>query len=119
MLPGGGDKGASKVSEKKERKEKVKVEQVYISKQRKQCEDETGKALAVTKDELQAAGIEVITSECGVITGIMGPALCGSMTLDINIHGIDERKIPEAEALGYKSVESFEGEEDYEPSPCE
>ena len=122
MLSGGGDddenKSIEKTEKKKKKAEKVDVEKVYISKERAQCESESGKDLAVTKDTLAQAGITVFSSECGVITGIMPPALCGSITLHINIHGIDERKIAEAEALGYKSVESFEGKQHYETNSC-
>ena len=119
LWPGGDDKVEKKVVEEIIDEEDIDVEEVYISKGRLQCEDESGKALSVTKDELQQAGIKVYSSECGVITGIMPPALCGSTTLRINVHGIDERKISEAEAIGFKSVESFEKKQDYEIISCD
>ncbi len=121
LWPGGdGDESEpkQKVVEEKIDEEDVDVEEVYISKGRLQCEDETGNALSVTKNELQQAGIKVFSSECGVITGIMPPALCGSTTLHINVHGIDERKFPEAEILGFKSIKSLEKKQDYEIIPC-
>jgi len=115
MLSGGDGDGEKKVV----KKEKVKTSKVYISKGRAQCEDGSGKELSATMEELQAGGIKVFSSECGVITGIMAPSLCGSTTLHINIHEIDRLKFPEAEALGYKPVKSFEDDLGYEIIPCE
>ena len=116
MLPGMGDDGEKRMV----RDEKIKVSKVYISKGRAQCEDSSGKDLSTTKEELQGAGIKVFSSECGTITGIMAPALCGSTTLHINIHGIDNRKFPEAESLGYKPTKSFKKDKEkaYEIIPC-
>ena len=116
MLPGMGGDGEKRVV----RDEKIKVSKVYISKGRAQCEDSSGKDLSATKEELQGAGIKVFSSECGTIMGIMAPALCGLTTLHINIHGIDNRKLPEAETLGYKPTKSFKDdkEKDYEIIPC-
>ncbi|MFP6681025.1 MAG: hypothetical protein VCB07_02380 [Gammaproteobacteria bacterium] len=116
MLPGMGDDGEKRVV----RDEKIKVSKVYISKGRAQCEDSSGKDLPTTKEELQGAGIKVFSSECGTITGIMAPALCGSTTLHINIHGIDNRKFSEAESLGYKPTKSFKNDKEkaYEIIPC-
>jgi hypothetical protein len=116
ILPGKGDDGEKRVV----RDEKIKISKVYISKDRAQCEDTSGKELSATKEELQGAGVKVFSSECGTITGIMAPALCGLITLHLNIHGIDNRKLPEAEALGYKPIKSFKDdkEKDYEIIPC-
>ena len=120
LWPGGDDEpeSAQKAVEEKPAEEDVDIEEVYIAKGRLQCEDETGKDLSVTKNELQQAGITVLSSECGVVTGVMPPALCGSTTLHINVHGIDQLKITAAETLGFKSVKSFEKKQGYEIIPC-
>lgn len=99
--------------------EEITVGQVYISKGRAQCEDDSGRTLTETKSGLQNGGIKVFSSSCGVITGRMAPALCGATTLHINIHGIDERKYPEAEALGYEPVNSLEDGQGFEIQSCE
>ena len=49
----------------------------------------------------------------------MAPALCGTTTLHINVHGIDERKFAAAEALGYRPVNSFEDGLGYETASCD
>ena len=115
LWPGGGGDGEKRTV----RDEKITVSKVFISKERTQCEDGSGKELSATKDELQAADVKVFSSECGVLTGVVAPALCGSTTLHINIHGIDKRKFPEAEALGFKPVTSLEGDLGYEIILCE
>ncbi len=114
ILPGrgGGDKRV--VDE-----EEITVAEVYISKGRAQCEDESGRPLSETKAELQADGIRVFESTCGVLTGRMAPALCGATTLHINIHGIDQRKFPEAQVLGYEPVASLEDGLGYETRGCD
>ena len=105
--------------DKKIDEDDVEVVEVYISKGHLQCEDGSGKTLSVTEMMLQQVGVKSYSSECGVITGVMPPALCGTTTLRINVHGIDERKLPEAEMIGFKSVESFEGKQDYEIVSCD
>ena len=115
ILPKRGDDGEKRVVGEEE----ITVAKVYISKGRAQCEDESGRPLSETKAELQAEGIEVFLSACGVITGKMAPALCGSTTLHINIHGIDQRKFSRAQVLGYEPVASFEDGLGYEIESCE
>ncbi len=99
--------------------EEITVGKVYITQGRAQCEDDSGRSLSETKGELQSAAIPVFSSACGVITGRMAPALCGTTTLHINIHGIDERKFPAAEALGYRPLNSFEDGLGYEVETCD
>ena len=105
--------------DKKIDEDDVEVVEVYISKGHLQCEDGSGKTLSVTEMMLQQVGVKSYSSECGVITGVMPPALCGTTTLRINVHGIDERKLPDAEVIGFRSVESFEGKQDYEIVSCD
>tara|TARA_Y100000590_G_C15502362_1_gene932131 strand:+ start:369 stop:749 length:381 start_codon:yes stop_codon:yes gene_type:complete len=111
--------GKKNIVEEKIDEDDIEVIEVYISKDHLQCEDESGKTLSVTERMLQQVGVKSYSSECGVITGVMPPALCGTTTLRINVHGIDERKLPEAEVIGFKSVETFEGKQDYEIVSCD
>ena len=99
--------------------EKITVIKVYTSKERAQCQDASGRPLSETKEELEDAGMRVYASECGVLTGLMNPALCGATTLHINIHGIDEQQLSDAEEMGYRSLESLEDDIGYETQSCE
>ena len=103
LLPERGAKGDKRMVEDEE----ITVIDVYTSSERLQCEDDSGKDVQATKAELEASDIKVFSSECGLITGKMAPALCGATTLHINIHGIDSRKLPEAELLGYQAIKSL------------
>ena len=106
MMSGDDDKDVRVVEE-----EEITVAKVYISKERLQCDDESGRTLDDTKADLENAGIKVFSSACALITGKMSPALCGSTTLYINVHGIDEKKFPEAEAIGFKPLSGLEEED--------
>ena len=103
------------------KKKKVKTVLIYTSKGELQCEEDTGASTKATKARLVSNGIETYSSDCAIITGMMHPALCGSTTLDINIHSIDENDIGLAEKLGFKTIESLEDEDDldYESYPCD
>ena len=89
----------------KVKQEKVKTGLVFTSKGKEQCEEDTGDSTKVTKARLEASGIKVYSSQCAKITGMMHPSLCGSTTLDINIHEINEKNFPQAQKLGYESLE--------------
>lgn len=115
ILPGGGDGGEKRLVGEEE----ITVASIYISKGRAHCDDKSGKKLAETKADLEDEGIKVFSSACGIITGKMAPALCGAITLHVNVHKIDQRKFPEAQALGYEPVTSLEYELDYETESCE
>ncbi len=110
------DKTETRVIEQKE----VKVGRVFISKGREQCEDATGRSLDDTKDALEEAGIRVFSSSCALITGTMSPALCGSPTLHINIHGIDVDLFEQAGELGFRPLTSLaEADLGFDPEGCE
>jgi hypothetical protein len=98
--------------------EEITVGNVYISKERTHCEDKSGRPLDETTAELQTKGIKVFAASCAVIIGKMPPALCGAITLDINVHEIDQRKFPEAEALGYRPIASLEDGLGFEVVDC-
>jgi hypothetical protein len=114
LLPKGGAKGEKRIVEEEE----ITVIQVYISGERLQCEDDSGMDVEDTKDELESSNIKVFSSECGLLTGKMAPALCGTTTLHINIHGIDSRKLPEAESLGFQAITSFTDDLGFETELC-
>ena len=102
------------------KKEKIETALVYISKGEQQCEDDTGDSVKATKARLVSNGIEVFSSECAKITGMMHPSLCGSITLDINVHAINEDLIPQAQKLGFETIESLEDKDlDYRTQPCD
>jgi hypothetical protein len=115
MLPGGGGDEETRVVDDEE----IAVGKVYISKGRIHCEDQTGKTLAETRADLEAAGIKVFSSACGVITGKMAPALCGGITLHINVHEIDQSKFPEAQTLGYEPIAGLADGQGYESGDCD
>jgi hypothetical protein len=85
-----------------------------------QCEDTSGRPLTETKAQLKDAGSDVFESSCALITNKMSPALCGAATLYINVHTIDEKDLPQAQELGFASVETL-GDEDeaYDTEECE
>jgi len=98
----------------------VEVGRVFISKGREQCEDSTGRSLDDTKEALEESGIRVFSSSCALITGTMSPALCGSPTLHINIHGIDVEQYEEAEALGFRPLTALEEADlGFDPEGCD
>lgn len=102
------------------KKEKIKTDLVFTSKGKQQCEDDTGDSTKVTKARLEASGIKVYSSQCAKITGMMHPSMCGSITLDINIHEINEKNFPQAEKLGYQPIEALDEKDlDYRAYPCD
>ena len=114
----GDDDDEDKPAPKK--KEKIKTTLVYISKGEQQCEDDTGDPVKATKARLVSNGVEVFSSECAKITGMMHPSLCGSITLDINVHSINEDLITQAQKLGFEAIESLEDKDlDYKTYPCD
>lgn len=98
----------------------IEVGRVFTSKGREQCEDGTGRSLDDTKEALEEAGIRVFSSSCALITGKMSPALCGSPTLHINIHGIDVEQFGDAEALGFRPLTALEEADlGFDPEGCD
>ncbi|WP_086929900.1 hypothetical protein [Agarilytica rhodophyticola] len=88
---------ASKVSES------TATEQIFRSNGAVQCEG-GGDDLATTAKMLEEAGIAVIDSKCGYMTGRMMPALCGSPTSNINIHTIKQEDLAKSKELGFWPV---------------
>ena len=98
--------------------EEITVIKVYILKGRAHCQDDSGEEVGDTKSQLQSESVRVYSSECGVITGKQPPTLCGEPTLHINIHGINQNQLPEAESLGFEQVTSITEELGFEIEPC-
>ena len=114
----GGDDDEQAPAAKKQ--EKIKTGLIFASKGKEQCEDDTGDSEKVTKARLEASGIKVYSSECAKITGAMHPSLCGSITLDINIHEVNEKNFPQAEKLGFVTIENLDDRDlGYRIYPCD
>ena len=79
---------------------------VYINAAAKQCEY-TGHPVIKTEEKLSDKGIRVLYSECGQITGLMMPAVCGAGMPKINIHTIHADDLPAAKALGFATLKSL------------
>ncbi|MEM7466817.1 MAG: hypothetical protein AAF387_08035 [Pseudomonadota bacterium] len=114
----GGDEDDEKPAAKK--KEKIKTTLVYIPKGELQCEDDSGDPVKATKARLVASGISVYSSECAKIAGMMHPSMCGEVTLDINVHSINETYVEQAQKLGFELIETLEDKDlDYDVYPCD
>ena len=115
------DGGSAEDKPVAKKKEKIKTILVYTAKGELQCEEDSGASTKATKARLVSNGVEVYSSECAIITGMMHPSLCGSTTLDINVHAIDENDIGLAEKLDFKTIESLEDQDDlgYQAYPCD
>lgn len=98
--------------------EEITIIKVYISKERAHCEDDGGNEVGDTKSQLESDSIRVFSSECGVITGKQPPTLCGEPTLHINIHGINQNQLPDAQSLGFQQLTSTTEELGFEIEPC-
>lgn len=85
----------------------MKTITVYIDSGAKQCLY-SGHPLAKTEQRLQQAGISVVDSACGVLTGVSFPAVCGGRTEKINLHTINLDNLVQAEQLGFKPIASLQ-----------
>lgn len=86
---------------------------VFKSKGAIQCEGE-GIPLNEMRLELAKAGIDVICAQ-EADDGYVRLTACGTETGDINVFVIHSSNIPDAQALGYKSVEELP---DYTDQAC-
>jgi hypothetical protein len=113
-LPSGDTEGEKRIVEDEE----ITIVKVYISKERAHCQDESGNEVGDTKSQLESNSVRTYSSECGVIIGKQPPTLCGEPTLHINIHGINQNQLSEAESLGYQQMTSITDELGFEIEPC-
>jgi len=65
-----------------------------------------------TAQILIAKGINVVASQCGYLSGVAVAAQCGLGDINIHLHTINARNLPEAQALGFKSVSTLKREDD-------
>ena len=70
-----------------------------------------GLSLDDTANVLIEAGIDVLSSQCGFVTGLGIVTVCGAGTLDINIHEIPAQSIEDAEDLEFSQIEDLIDEE--------
>jgi hypothetical protein len=77
--------------------------QVFISNGRTQCVNNPV-PLPQTYMLLVQGGIDVLCSECGVITGVAYSAICGAATGEIKIHRARRENVVDAERLGLRNV---------------
>ena len=73
----------------------------------------TGVELDAMALELTNAGIDVVCSQKGH-DGLMRTAVCGTDTGKLNIYTIEEKHLPEAVAIGFKSVDKLAEYQDQE-----
>ena len=76
---------------------------VFESRQAIQC-GSRGLTTQQSAQKLVNGGIDVLESNCGVVTGVVQAAVCGIRTHDIIIHRIREVNLADAERLGFDSV---------------
>lgn len=76
---------------------------VYESRQAVQC-GSRGLTTSQSAQKLINGGIDVIASNCGVVSGVAYVALCGTETGEILIHEIPAVNIPDAEQRGFNRV---------------
>ena len=76
---------------------------VYVGNGARQCQS-NGMLPQASAQLLIDAGVDVLTSDCGVLTGVAFPAVCGAATGDILVHAIRAVNLPDAERLGFEDV---------------
>ena len=72
--------------------------------------------------KLTSAGVEVVQSACGVITGVSFPAVCGGADGKILLHQIRTTNLRDAEVLGFNSAAALHDPatgRDYERVDCQ
>ena len=96
LLPGCGDEPAPGTSQPGDLL-------VYESRQAVQC-GSRGLTTGQSAQKLIDGGIDVIASNCGVVTGVAYAAVCGQATGEILIHEIRRVNVPDAEQRGFNPV---------------
>lgn len=94
---------------------------VYIMKGSTQCHDDGIKPEESTQTLINA-GIDVIQSYCGHLTGIVYLSVCGGGTGEIIAHEIRTVNLPHAIEQGYEEIDTLIDEETmtgYEIDKCE
>ena len=76
---------------------------VYESRASVQC-GSSGMSPEQSAEKLTNAGLQVVQSACGVITGVSFPAVCGGSDGKILLHQIPATNLRDAEVLGFNSA---------------
>ena len=79
---------------------------VYADREARQCESD-GVSPEASAQILINAGIEILQSTCGIITGVAFAAVCGGGTADILVHEIRSVNLPDAEQLGFQEISTL------------
>ena len=76
---------------------------IYINDGAVQCESK-GLSKEQTAQKLIDNGIDVVDSQCGYLSNIVVPTLCGLGDANINLHIINAQDLSKAQTLGFESV---------------
>ena len=76
---------------------------VYEGRASVQC-GSSGMSPEYSAEKLTNAGVQVVQSACGVITGVSFPAVCGGPDGKILLHQIRRTDLRDAEVLGFNSA---------------
>lgn len=74
---------------------------VYEGRGRLQCDFTGGSTPQQSALKLTAAGIDVLRSGCGAMTGVAFPAVCGGASGEILLHEIRTVNLADAERAGF------------------
>ncbi|MFT2090144.1 hypothetical protein [Paraglaciecola sp. 2405UD69-4] len=95
----------------------VQLVSVYIASGKTQCNDD-GLSLEDTSAFLTSADIDFTEPQCGYITGVSYPTVCGADTSDIYIYTIEASNLVEAENLGFSDVSGLDERLSYKTVTC-
>ena len=76
---------------------------VYINTGKTQCFDD-GLRHEESTENLVANGLDVISTQCGYVTGIFYASVCGGATGEIISHEIRRESLEDASLLGYSAI---------------
>ncbi len=85
---------------------------VYESSGKLQCQ-QNGLTPQQSAARLAGAGIEVLASGCGVVTGTAFPAVCGAPTGEILLHEVPLAELEAADRLGFRTADSLRKDSDH------
>jgi hypothetical protein len=85
---------------------------VYESSGKLQCQ-QNGLTPQQSAARLAGAGIEVLASSCGVVTGTAFPAVCGAPTGEILLHEVPLSDLEAADRLGFRTADSLRHDTDH------
>ena len=91
--------------------------QVYISDQSLQCFN-PGVPIKQSSKLLTDADIQVFEANCGILTGVAFPTVCGADTGNIHLFLIEETNVDNAENLDFRSVKSLASGIGYDVVGC-